>query len=84
MAFLELKDKVLSNVTSRGVGTNCMEETLVPREHGMKVIEHQDPISFGESILSTFQLDLCLIIKFYFSYFASLCLIANLNFFLIF
>jgi hypothetical protein len=56
MSFLELKDKVLSNVTSRGVGINCMEETLVPREHGMKVIGHQDPISFGESIFPPFNL----------------------------
>jgi len=56
MAFLELKDKALSNVTSRGVGITCMEETLVSREHGMKVIGHQNPISFGESIFLPFNL----------------------------
>ncbi len=56
MAFLELKDKVLSNVTSRGVGITCMEETLVLTEYGMKVIGHQNPVSFGESIFIPFNL----------------------------
>jgi hypothetical protein len=39
---------MLSNKTNQGVGITRMEEALVPREYGMEVIGHMDPISYGK------------------------------------
>jgi hypothetical protein len=45
--FLNLRDKVLSNKTSQGVGITVMEDlALVPREYMMELIGHWDHISY--------------------------------------
>ncbi len=38
--FLELKEKVLFNITRRGVGMIHMEEVFVLQEYGMEVTKH--------------------------------------------
>ncbi len=48
MVFLDLKDKVLFNKTSRGVGVTHMEEALVPWKYGMKMTSHRDSIFYGK------------------------------------
>jgi hypothetical protein len=44
----DLCKKMLSNKTSLGVGITIMEEALVPREYGMEVTSHMDPITCGK------------------------------------
>jgi len=41
MVFLNLKDKILFNKTSRRVSITCMEETLMPQEYGMELTGHK-------------------------------------------
>lgn len=54
MVFPKLKNKVMSNKTSQGVGITYIVEALVPREYGMEITKHQNPISYGKLILIFF------------------------------
>jgi hypothetical protein len=59
--FLTLKEKKIFNKTRQGVGIIRMEEALAPREYGMEVTGHRDPISYGKLIFVNFFLFLFLL-----------------------
>jgi len=46
LAFLHLKDKVMSNNTERDVKITRMEKTFVLRKYDMEIIGHKDPIFY--------------------------------------
>ncbi len=59
--FLELKEKVLFNITRRGVGMIHMEEVFVLQEYGMEVTKHWYGQLFSNLfslVLISFMLDL--------------------------
>jgi hypothetical protein len=50
LSFHLWKTKFYQIKTRRGIGITHMEEALVPCEHGMEVIGHHDPISYGKLV----------------------------------
>jgi len=65
--FLILKQKVISIKTGRGVMMMWMEETLVPWEDNMEIINHRDPISYRKwGFRPFFFLEFCFMFMFMF------------------